>query len=166
MDSEQDTQQIDDTPQEETLANVSTLEPSASGNASQSVGTTLQDHRRSTQGLRSDALSLPSTQLSQLSLGSERSPAATRRGDIRPSGALDRYLASDLRSEVRPTSPAAMSSRGDGGLGVAPVIWGTTVNIEDSMAMFRNFLNNYAEDEIEDPFYPSYLAHVIENVNP
>ncbi|KAI8059175.1 MCM2/3/5 family-domain-containing protein [Gongronella butleri] len=53
------------------------------------------------------------------------------------------------------------------------LIWGTTINIQESMASFRNFLNNFCvvdrkrkfnETDIADedtrPFYPQLLAHI------
>jgi hypothetical protein len=40
------------------------------------------------------------------------------------------------------------------------VIWGTTINIEDSMAMFRDFMINYVQEGDLEPFYPPYLDHV------
>lgn len=115
--------------------------------------------------LRSEVLDLRSIPSTQLSVGSSRSPAL-RRGDIQPTGALDRYLASDLRSEIRPTSPATggESSQHDT-ISAAPVIWGTTINIDNSMEMFRNFINNYSEDEMESPFFPDYLGHVSDLTN-
>lgn len=108
------------------------------------------------QRTRSDLLS------TQLSVNSHQSAISRRRGDINPSGALERYLASDLRSEVRPTSPAhGLSSQGGDPFGAAPVIWGTTVNIEDSMALFKDFISNFRLDEMDqDPFYASLLLQV------
>lgn len=108
---------------------------------------------------RSDLLS------TQLSVDSRHSGAvALRRGDIQPTGALEKYLNSEVQSEIRPTSPGFLSSQvasqGQDEFGAAPVIWGTTINIEDSMGMFRDFINNYTKEEENVPFYPTYLEHV------
>ena len=103
---------------------------------------------------RSDLLS------TQLSVNSRQSGATLLRGDIQRTGALERYLHSDVRSEVRPTSPGVLSSQGNDYFGAAPVIWGTTINIEDSMGMFRDFMSNYTSEGDIEPFYSSYLEHV------
>ena len=104
---------------------------------------------------RSDLLS------TQLSVDSRHSGATIlRRGDIQPTGALEKYLNSEVRSEIRPTSPGFLSSQGQDAFGTAPVIWGTTINIEDSMDMFRDFINNYKAEGGNVPFYPNYLQRV------
>ncbi|ORX45319.1 MCM-domain-containing protein [Hesseltinella vesiculosa] len=52
------------------------------------------------------------------------------------------------------------------------LIWGTTINIQESMASFRNFLNNFTiadrkrklnepiTDDDRHPFYPQLMAHI------
>jgi DNA replication licensing factor MCM4 len=99
-----------------------------------------------------------STQLSLGTMSSQRTPsqARSRRGDIQPSHRLERYLASDMQrttdqlvSEANIDPPAQQ------------VIWGTTVNIEDSMSMFRDFLLHYAVDG--QPYYNELLEFMNQN---
>ncbi|KAJ8323951.1 hypothetical protein BDV3_002130 [Batrachochytrium dendrobatidis] len=117
----------------------------------------------------------------------------SRRGDINTTGALDRYLANtDMRVSApvladplsindmsRP--PIPLASNLSSGLMTDPVetrklIWGTTVNIESSMAMFRDFILNFtiahklegtADAVITDadrmPFYDRLLRHLNTN---
>eukprot|EP00842_Homolaphlyctis_polyrhiza_P003307 jgi/Hompol1/3978/HPOL_006863-RA len=88
-------------------------------------------------------------------------PRRTTRGDINPSGALERYLVRDPvvqgASQARSADLAAMSDDiplplpSDAAIGnnaadpaeVRKFIWGTTVNIEASMATFRDFILNF-----------------------
>lgn len=104
----------------------------------------------------------------QLSLGTMSTQgrgsqaARSRRSDIQPTGALERYLASDLNSQQDQRSNI-LSSVADAGVPL-PVIWGTTVTIEDSMTMFRDFITNYTLDDEEldaTPYYETLLQYVI-----
>ncbi len=88
----------------------------------------------------------------------------SERGDIRESTFLD-----DLQSHS--FDPALESDPGQ----VRKVIWGTNVNIQESMNLFRDFLFRFTpsmryEADGEDvpyseqdhqPFYPRYLEQVI-----
>jgi DNA replication licensing factor MCM4 len=85
-----------------------------------------------------------------------RSPfPKSRRGDVLGTGQLEKYLASE-NTERDLTSVADFSTP-------APVIWGTTVTLEESMGMFRDFIQNYSE-EIE-PYYHSLLVSMNQTQN-
>ncbi|KAH6570542.1 hypothetical protein BASA50_008269 [Batrachochytrium salamandrivorans] len=118
----------------------------------------------------------------------------SRRGDINSSGALDRFLANaDLRvpapvsqaihspNSVVSRQPLPLANTLTSEAMTDPVetrklIWGTTVNIENSMAMFRDFILNFTTahklegvpnatitDADRLPFYDRLLRHLKTN---
>ena len=101
----------------------------------------------------------------QLSLGTGTSQSRSviqrrNRGDVQATGALDRYLASDLpSSNLNSNRGRDLSSAQDVDV-PAPVIWGTTISLEDAMTMFKGFITNYAQEDSEDAYYSELLAYV------
>jgi DNA replication licensing factor MCM4 len=88
------------------------------------------------------------SQISLGTLGSENlGTPRKRRGDLNPSNTLEQFLASENNS-IKLDDPA----------NVDRIIWGTTVNIEDSIRMFRDFVLNYSENDT--PFYNEVLKNV------
>ena len=118
---------------------------------------------------RSDMLL--STQLGTGTSQARSTPHRRNRGDVRGSGALERYLGADRRY----LASDLPSSRLTSGLGrdgrdlpsaqdidaPAPVIWGTTISLEDAMTMFKNFITNYCQQDSEDAYYNELLAFVL-----
>ncbi|KAI8899989.1 MCM2/3/5 family-domain-containing protein [Globomyces pollinis-pini] len=106
-----------------------------------------------------------------LSVASINSPRHVRniRGDIQPTAALQHYLASELSSQVNGTQTRNDLSSAPDNSNPPPVIWGTTVNIQDSMALFRSFILNYVDPldqsmNIDDtPFYLNLLTYLHQN---
>ena len=93
-----------------------------------------------------------------------------RRGDIHASGALERFLASDhLSSQAADRRLGELRTDATDPINVEQLIWGTTVNIEDSMSMFRDFVLNYSESTNElgerVVFYDGLLRHMKEYQN-
>jgi hypothetical protein len=73
-----------------------------------------------------------------------------RRGDIHPTGKLETFLHSDRTHQQEGTDA------GD----IVQTIWGTTVNIEDVMRSFREFIVTFTEEDQMLPFYNNVLIHV------
>jgi hypothetical protein len=138
--------------------------PQETGNTASSFGeTSNQESNLVNSRLMSDVLL--STQLSLGTMSSQPNgsqQARSRRGDIHPSGRLERYLASDFSNRNTDTLAPVPELSSVADPVAAPVIWGTTVNIDDSMSMFRDFITNYVADDCIDhtPFYNQMLEYV------
>ncbi|TPX31666.1 hypothetical protein SmJEL517_g05081 [Synchytrium microbalum] len=97
--------------------------------------------------------------------------SARRRGDVN-SQILDRILAQPDRPAEQEETPGTSADPAN----VKSFVWGTTVNIQDSMVIFRAFIENFkmetrlmAEDPNaiimdtdREPFYPRLLAQLKE----
>ena len=136
------------------------------GNTASSFGDSLGDSmtpdQPSIDRMQPQSDALLSTQLS-LGTGTSQQRAVIQRrnrGDVHASGALERYLASDLpSSSARSRGGRDLSSVADVDA-PAPVIWGTTISLEDAMSMFKDFITNYAQPDSEDAYYNELLTYV------
>jgi hypothetical protein len=100
-----------------------------------------------------------STQLSLGTISVEgRSPfPRIRRGDVIATGALEKYLASDISTNNAQVENNLLSSAADFNI-PPPMIWGTTVTLEESMSMFRDFITNFSIQG--EPYYDALLSSV------
>ena len=140
MNNTNDMNDINDTNNQNTINNTTSINNPNTINITNNINNNMNTRNIMSSMLTSDRL------VSQLSLNSN-STNRHFRSDLTRNRLLERYLASDL------------SSHNDSELLIPPVIWGTTVNIENSMQMFKDFITNYSVEN-DTPFYDSYLAHV------
>ncbi|KAJ3130470.1 hypothetical protein HK098_000035 [Nowakowskiella sp. JEL0407] len=118
---------------------------------------------------RSDLLA--GSQQSQLTINGNPSSGRLPRGDIGNGAPLDRLRQRETASENNDRmTPDLVAENADPGE-IRKNIWGTTVDIDTSISMFRNFLRSFKtgmkvsqNDPLDDeePFYPQLLAQMKE----
>lgn len=147
-----------------------------SGNTAQSFGQEPQSLEPDLRAGRSSPVALSSDRrlglffnpvtdplFTQLSLGTGHGTPQRRRGDIHPSTALERYLNSETRNPSSQLNAPPEKGEQTDPAQIAKLIWGTTVNIEDSLGMFRDFILNYRDTDAfeQGPFYQPVLQKVL-----
>ena len=120
--------------------------------------------------LNSRGAQLPS---SQQTFTLPNSLKRAKRGDVTSSRVLDNFIAS--QGSEKTVEPMPLTSDP---AAVKRVIWGTNVDVTETMMMFKDFLNNFKqldkkmylkEEDMEILeqdnmlFYPHYVAQVIQN---
>ncbi|KND01040.1 MCM DNA helicase complex subunit MCM4 [Spizellomyces punctatus DAOM BR117] len=134
--------------------------------------------------------SQPATQGSSQRNRPASSTPRHRRGDVTGNRFFERILSQsdqgsqgdapprDLMSDIQgPAVPSSTTNATSDPAAIRMVIWGTTVNIAESMQMFRDFITNFTQsqhaadgnneedmmDQDHEPFYPYYLRQLKES---